>query len=224
VRSHLLFFPFIALTLSTTACGIKERIEERISEKVAEKVIEVAAGGEVEVDIDSRDGKVSIQGKDGQRLEVDGKAGTSRVIHEDGKVYDYAQDGDGSATVKGSDGLEASFGAEIPADFPIPLPAVKQVAMGSSVTSPDGLKTLVVSYETTTTDLAAVEKQIQTAFDGKALTTERHEVTAPAGKVISLVAKSADAKIESSAMLTTNTDAPNVVVTITWMDKSAVAG
>lgn len=59
-------------------CGIRENLEQRISEEIAEKVVEVAAGGEI--DVETRDGKVTVVGKDGSLLEANGEVPTDFPI------------------------------------------------------------------------------------------------------------------------------------------------
>ena len=218
-RSSLLALAPVLLA----ACGVKEKLEQRVNEEIAEKVVEVAAGGEV--DVEAHDGKVTIEGKDGQKVAVDGEAGTVRVTDEQGKVYDYKQDGD-QASVKGSDGLDATMGAQIPEDFPLSLPKTTQVLAGYRVIQPDGAKTFSVSAELDKSagDMAAVATTMQAALEAKGLTVERTEVSMPQAQMITLKGTLESAKIESSVVISLPDPSKGVNLMVAWIDKSGVTG
>lgn len=210
----------LALALTASACGIKEKVQQRVQEEVAEKVIEAAGGGDI--DVETRDGKVSIKGKDGEEVHIDGEKGTLTVKDADGKVYDYAQDKDGNATLKGSDGLDAQMGqGEIPEDFPLKVPA-KAVTLSHRVQSPDGTLAFQLAFESSAGDVEATAKLIQAAFEGKGMKVERTEVTGPEGKLINLAAVNEASKLQASGIVATErSDAGDKVnVLMTWTDTS----
>ena len=220
MRTHRLA-TIVAFAL-TTACGVKEKIEQRVAEEVAEKVVEVAANGEI--DVETRDGRLTIEGQDGHRIEVDPDAGTTRVVDEQGKTWDYAQAADGSAKLEGSDGTRTEVGKEIPADFPIALPPVEEVTMAASGVNPDRSRTWTVDLVLVETEIDPVEKAMTAAFEGKGLTVERISVETLSDTRVTLTAMSADAKLAALATLNRARGNPNVILMVSWLDKTDVPG
>lgn len=218
MRERILALTLIP-TLGLVACGVKQKLEDRIQEEVAEKVVEIAAGGEV--DIEKQGDKVSIQGKDGQVIQVDGQQGTVHVVDEQGKTHNYEQAADGGGKYQNSDGMVATTGTELPPDFPLTLPPVKQMQVVNRVVQPDGSKAFTVSYEAAG-ELEAVAAQFRAAFEAKGLTVERTEFKGPDSAMITLAGKQDGGKLEGSAMLSTSSASPNVMVVLGWSDKTGV--
>ncbi|MGI6685561.1 MAG: DUF6591 domain-containing protein [Bacillota bacterium] len=58
----------VALMMSFTACGAKEKLENKVGEAIGEKILEEIGGGDVDIDGD----KVTIKGEDGTEASFGG--------------------------------------------------------------------------------------------------------------------------------------------------------
>jgi hypothetical protein len=184
------------------ACGVRDRIEQRINEEIAEKIVEVAAGGELDVEVE--DGKVSVVGKDGSTLEVD-EAG--KVISEDGK------------------GGRATMDREVPKDFPIALPELTNVITTQRVESADKAISITVTAEAKSKDLQTLAKDVAADLERKGMIVERNEVATGEGAMVMLAGKNEAAKLEANCVLSLGSDPehPGVTMMLSWVDRSAVA-
>lgn len=111
--------------LGATACG---SASDKIAEKATEKAIENAGGGNV--DIDTKDGKVKVSGKDGD---------VTYETDEDGNVKITGDDGESSYTV-GDD-------AKLPDGWPrdLKLPDGAKLTASSTSASGDGKAYMVTA-------------------------------------------------------------------------------
>ena len=202
------------LALPLVACGVGEKIEQRVQEKVAEAAIEVAAGGEV--DVEAKDGKVEIEAKDGTKLSIDGEAGRMEVRDADGKRYEYTQAKDGSLRVESSDGNKVSMGESLPPDFPLALPAGK-VSFAQRLVDPEGGKTFNAGLVYPGGELETLADRCQTALAAKGLKVERMSI-AGAQQVINLSASDPDPERELSASCTVMADegSTDVSLVVSW--------
>jgi len=209
---------------SLAACGVKERIHDRIEQEVAEKVVEVAAGGEI--DVEANEGEVSIEGKDGSKVRVDGHDGKMVVTDAEGKTHVYEQGADGSATVTNSEGLDAEFAAKIPAGFPLGLPPLREVMGGQRVEAPDGSKVFSLQAEAQTSELDEIVAFMTEQLEAEGLKVESSTVETGDGKVVTLAGKHESAALEAGAMLTVSksgeTEHPGVMMILSWSDKRGV--
>ncbi|GEM_PF-6814698 len=203
--------------LCLSACGIKERIEERVQEEIAEKVVELAAGDEVDVEIDSKDGKVVIVGPDGERIESDAKGGKLVFDGKDGRTV-YEQGKDGNAQIQAENGYSAQIGKTIPKDFPIALPKIDELL--SSIESEDGKggKTYSVTASLDSEDPDEIATFITAQMEAEGLTVTKQEVSSDEGKMIILSAKNEDKNVDASSMITSDQVEGETVLNlmVTW--------
>lgn len=141
----------VLLVTMGAGCGkVTEKVTQKASEKATEKVLEKAAGGDANVDIDSKTGKVKIKDKNGDSsIEYDGE-GNMKI-----------KDKDGNST------YTTGKGAKLPADWPEALALPKGFTVVSSANSTtDGNKTVLVTSMGSGDApkvLAGLEKQLKSA-------------------------------------------------------------
>lgn len=126
--------------LSAASCGkIVDSVAERAVEEGIEQAIEADSGEHVDIDLSTKDGKISITGEDGEEIEFDAneKDGTLTITETDDEgneqTINVTSEGeDGNVTIETDDG---SFyaGEELPDDWPAEWtfpPAVTVVQAG----------------------------------------------------------------------------------------------
>ena len=204
------------IALLAPGCGIKEKLEQRISEEVAEKVVEIAAGDEVDVEL--RDGEVEVNHKDGSSWKADAESGKGQVVTHDGKVYDY-EGKDDEAHVKGSDGLDARTGKEVPADFPLRLPADKEVFVAQRVQQPDKTMAWTVMFRPLNPDIDALADDLKAQLESKGLKVDRNAKAAGPQQLIMMTAKDPGERISAHCTITVPEDVKNTNVQIGWTQK-----
>lgn len=173
----------VGLVFFAAGCG-------KIAEKAAEKAVEVAVksdGGDVDVDIDSKTGQVTIKGKGADGESIDIKAGEAGMtikgqgadgsvdikMDENGMTMRGAGDGqkfqmkvsEGQMTMtteEGTSTIQATSGsdAQIPADWPkdVPVYAGAKV-LGTAVMAQMGMYTLDLETSAGMADVAAYYKK-----------------------------------------------------------------
>lgn len=140
-------------------------------------------------------------------------------------TYEYSEDPDGTARVKGSDGLDAEVGKKLPDNFPIRLPAAEVVHMGQRIEQGDGAVAFTAAFEASTSEVDAAASSLQAELEAKGLIIERNDVATGHGKMVSLVGKNETGKLEVNCMVSSSQDPehPGVAVMVNWVDRSAVA-
>ncbi len=107
-------------------CGCRQKVTDKVTEKIGEKVIEnaIAAdakkdGKDVKVDMNLKEGKMTIKSKDdGSEVSIDGDGGTFTT-----------KSADGTST------MATGKNAKVPGDFPKDLPVYAgEITMASSAT------------------------------------------------------------------------------------------
>lgn len=135
------------------------KASDKASDKLTEKILEQNGAGDVKVD--SKDGKVKIQTKDGT----------------------YSADGEGNFTVEGKDG-KVMAGKGLPDGWPkdIPLPGSAEVVFG--VANPDGFSVSIKSSDSVD-DLFAKFKSTLKGWDMEdEMTSSASELTTHSAKFV----------------------------------------
>lgn len=187
-----------ALVVALSACGIKDKLEQRVQEEVAEKVIELAAEDE-DAEVEIQDGKLTIEGADGARLESDPDAQTT--------------------TVRGANGDETTIGTKLPADFPLPLPASSAVHMAQRTVTADGAKTFAASVSATSSDLDALAAELRADLEQRGFEIKENTIAGPNGRVIHLIATTERVDASCTVATSTDSDHPGASIVVSWAEK-----
>lgn len=116
------------LALGLASCGW-------IAEEAIEQAVESETGGDVEIDFDSDDGTLSIEGENGESFNFD--------IDEDGEQSTF------SGTDEDGNSFEMTSGDSLPDDWPgdVPLPSGSVVAGSSMTDNTERLLTVTVDVD-----------------------------------------------------------------------------
>ena len=118
----------LAFALSMTGCGA-------IAEEIVEQAVESESGESVEIDFDSEDGTLSIEGENGEEFSID--------VDEDGDASVM------SSTDEDGNTFEMTTGDDLPDDWPgeLPVPSGNIVASTVMSENDDRIITLVLEVD-----------------------------------------------------------------------------
>ena len=193
VRAHV-----TVLILLAGGCNLQEKLEQRVGEEIAERVVEAA--GDDEVDVEIKDGKVTVKTKDGQVIEADGEKGTYVQKDANGKTMVVKEQGDNTVTAEGSDGTKMVAGDKLPADLPLKLPAIKEAQAGVKMEQPDGSTLWSAQFLTESKDQTALAADFEAQLKAKGVEIKRMEQKG-ATSVVTLIGQAEDKSLLISVNL-----------------------
>jgi len=203
----------VVLTFGAVVCGLQLGCGGRAQEKAIEKAVESAAAKDgKKVDVDFRDGAMTIKTSDGESMNIDTKAGKfSMKGTEEGQEVKISADGDSfsMATPDGAFRAVSGKGAKVPDDFPkdVPVYAGAEILMATSMPGDEAF-----SIQAKTNDpmekVGAFYKE-KLAANGWA---EQHTMSQTAGQPMQMITYSkADRMV--MVMLTTEDEATHLNLT-----------
>lgn len=184
-----------------------------LAKKATEQVIESATGNAVEIDGE----RVRIRTEDGKTAEIDGRKETVTVRTEAGETV-YTQRG-GKVTVDGPEGRVQIAGqdAELPKDFPLPVPPETNVIQTTQMDSEQGgvMRSASLRSKSSPKSIGDFYRQ---HLESEGFKVKRTETQAGPMSMVLIAAEKG--KVQVGAQIVAGTDGePGSMVNLSWVEK-----